>query len=574
MNLSLSEEEHRTLMSWRDFDFRMFNMCFGPIEWLQMFVQNPIEFRQNLKNTVICMSDQIPFWIKITSTRQLFAEWELVAKQSKKTRNPLSNLVPDLAKCTTSQRLEAPVEDDNDGLNQTRAADSEGDKYRITLEVQQDCYHWFDAEVEPVCKHAVPLLILVGTHARLSNIDCDGNFIHDEAFEYKGKPVLRKAGTSARNLLRAWRELRDSSLETAAMIGRLDVMQQPAGFSDSIIAVWRLEVQQKRYPQTLHVRDLNASYLSSDARKASYLSHQVPGWIGGKMTAVLQVTDTDVARPLKVAANQEKMKLRREMSELARRHGTRATFKCGAYEQLRIVCAALEKLEEANAASSTLLAAMRRNGYLALRPDLKQKCLVRVDDDPRQKWAVKFPQGSHRLMDAWVKQRYDGLDNHGVPLEPDWDGSGAGVKTLDDMHDPTQHGPEGTEVKLKCVAQPIEEVSVAIDCDADWSTSAGVAAVASAAVEKLVRERTARNISVDKLLTIPVEAKATMKQKQRRAKMNEALKVLLPRWRKQVAKASLGSSRAQLLHALIPCAGVTKVKETLMQEADKVRNDD
>ena len=129
-----------------------------------MFVQNPIEFRQNLKNTVICMSDQIPFWIKITSTRQLFAEWELVDKQSKKTRNPLSNLVPDFAKYTTSQRLEAPVEDDNDGLNQTRAADSEGDKYRITLEVQQYCYHWFDAEVEPVCKHAVPLLILVGTH--------------------------------------------------------------------------------------------------------------------------------------------------------------------------------------------------------------------------------------------------------------------------------------------------------------------------------------------------------------------------------------------------------------------------
>ena len=64
-----------------------------------------------------------------------------------------------------------------------------------------------------------------------------------------------------------------------------------------------------------------------------------------------------------------------------------------------------------------------------------------------------------------------------------------------------------------------------------------------------------------------------MKQKQRRAKMNEALKVLLPRWRKQVAKASLGSSRAQVLHALIPCAGVTKVKDKLLQEGGKVRND-
>ena len=64
-----------------------------------------------------------------------------------------------------------------------------------------------------------------------------------------------------------------------------------------------------------------------------------------------------------------------------------------------------------------------------------------------------------------------------------------------------------------------------------------------------------------------------MKQQQRRAKMNEALQVLLPRWRKKVAKPSLGSSRAQLLHALVPCPGVTNVKEKLLQEAGKMRND-
>ena len=34
MNLSLNEEEHRALMCWRDVDFRRFNMCLGPIQWL------------------------------------------------------------------------------------------------------------------------------------------------------------------------------------------------------------------------------------------------------------------------------------------------------------------------------------------------------------------------------------------------------------------------------------------------------------------------------------------------------------------------------------------------------------
>ena len=76
--------------------------------------------------------------------------------------------------------------------------------------------------------------------------------------------------------------------------------------------------------------------------------------------------------------------MRREMSELARRNGTRATFKCGPYEQLRIACEALEKLDADNVDTSNLLAAMRRNGFLALRPDLEQGRLVRVDDDPRQ----------------------------------------------------------------------------------------------------------------------------------------------------------------------------------------------
>ena len=239
--------------------------------------------------------------------------------------------------------------------------------------------------------------------------------MRDEAFEYQGQPVLREAGTSARNLLEGWRELRDKSSDIAAMIHIFDVMQQPAGFSDAIIAVWRLEAQQQRYPQTLHVRDLNASYLSDSARTTSYLGHQIPGWIGGNMTAVVQVTDTDVAFSLKAAANEAKLKLRREMSELARRNDTRATFKCGPYEQLRIECEALDKLEEDNVETTNLLAAMRRNGSLALRPDLEHGRLVRVDDDPREAWAVKLPQGSHRLRAAWVERRYERLGTSSVP---------------------------------------------------------------------------------------------------------------------------------------------------------------
>ena len=143
------------------------------------------------------------------------------------------------------------------------------------------------------------------------------------------------------------------------------------------------------------------------------------------------------------------------------------------------------------------------------------------------------------------------------------------VKTLEDMRDVTQHGPEGTEVKLKCVKEPVEEPIVSIECDTDWSTSGGVEDVRSSYIEKVTRERSARNISVDKWLTVPALETDEKKQwlKQRRAKIGEACKLVLPRWRKQMAKAGLLSSRSQLLCALVPASGGTKVKDRMLQSA-------
>ena len=69
-----------------------------------------------------------------------------------------------------------------EGMTQMRGVEAEGaDKYRITLEVQQDLFNWFDIEAEPIAQHGMSLLILPGKHKRLSNIDDDGCFIKDEA---------------------------------------------------------------------------------------------------------------------------------------------------------------------------------------------------------------------------------------------------------------------------------------------------------------------------------------------------------------------------------------------------------
>ena len=455
LTLSPAEEEHRLLQTWQDFDYRVYNMCFGSLKWLEQHVLEPALFRANIKSTVVSFSDQVPFWVKVKSARQLYASYELSTKGA---RNDVSRLSQHFR---VSQKIEGlgqeedglnPGLENNDGMSQLRgqAADN-NDKYRITLELQQDLYHYFDIEREPVAKHGKPLLILIGVHARLSNIDDNGCFIKDEHFEFLGKPIKRIAGTSARGLLKSWVALRKSSPEAKAMIDYIDIMQQPAGFSDTIIAVWRIESAAAEYPQSLHVRDLNASYLSDHSRQASMLSHSVMGWIGGKMTAVVQPTDTDVAFPLKTAAGRAQGELRRELQEKAISEGVEPCYKCGPYEILVIAFKACRYVEQQNAETQLLLKCLRRNGFMSFRPDLKKKQLVKVEDilEPLQTWAVDKPIGGHRVKQAWVDQRCNGVKD-GIAIEPNWAGSGPGVKKLEDMADVTHHGH--LKEKICCAA--------------------------------------------------------------------------------------------------------------------------
>ena len=455
LNLSPAEEEHRLLQTWKDFDYRVYNMCFGSLKWLEEHVLDPALFRENIKSTVVSFSDQVPFWVKVKSARQLYASYELSTKGA---RNDVRRLSQHFKE---SQHIEGlgneedglqPRLENNDGMTQLRGQSADNnDKYRITLELQQDLYHYFDIEREPVAKHGKPLLILIGVHARLSNIDDNGFFIKDEHFEFLGKPIKRIAGTSARGLLKSWVALRKSSKEAKEMIDYIDIMQQPAGFSDTIIAVWRIESAAAEYPQSLHIRDLNASYLSDHARQASMLSHSVMGWIGGKMTAVAQPTDTDVAFPLKAAATRAQAELRRELQEQAISEGVEPCYKCGPYEILVIAFKACRYVEQQNAETQLLVKCLRRNGFMSFRPDLKKKRLVKVEDilEPLQTWAVDKPIGGHRVKQAWVDQRCDGVKD-GIAIEPNWEGSGIGVKKLEDMADVTHHGH--LKEKICCAA--------------------------------------------------------------------------------------------------------------------------
>jgi hypothetical protein len=330
-------------------------------------------------------------------------------------------------------------------MTQTRGNEASGqDKYRVTFEICQEIFHYFDEDKDPVGKIGTSALILIGSHARLSNITNEGKIIHDEAFVVDGKEVFRKAGTSARGLLKAWVDLRNQSAEVREWLKEIEVYQQPAGFMDSIIYRWRTEAQMLHWPQAVHVRDLFAAALTDNARKIGVLAHQVPAWIGGKMTAALQVTDTDLARPLKVAANKAKELIRKELREKANLEGVKHVFKCGPFEVLRIAHAGHQHMKEINAQGDIVLKACRRNHFLAYRPSLSQGKLVKAGE---QKWAMEMPEGQHRIMASWAEGRYQWLNDAGVPKAPDWSfKTGANVKSIEDMEDATCLAEEGSKI--------------------------------------------------------------------------------------------------------------------------------
>ena len=228
-------------------------------------------------------------------------------------------------------------------------------------------------------------------------------------------------------------------------------MQQPSGFQDSIISKWRIEGQASQYVQKLHSRDLNASYLSSSARMASFLSHEVNRFLAGKITAVLQLTDTDVAFSLKAAARRSQEQLRRELRQKAIEEDIACVCRCGPYEILRIAHEAFKHCEKQNQEEQTLLKGLRRNGFLAYRPCFESKCLKPVKQEG---FFEQLPQGSHRMPRSWVEQRYNFFDEQGVPLEAQWDKScGPGVTSLEFMEDATQHGEPGCRNKLECMKE-------------------------------------------------------------------------------------------------------------------------
>ena len=77
-------------------------------------------------------------------------------------------------------------------------------------------------------------------------------------------------------------------------------MRKPSAFCDGVIIAWIAEMRKKEgYDKVISVRDMFAGGLSASCKRMSFICEQLLTFIAGKMTPVMQLTDTAVAAMMK-----------------------------------------------------------------------------------------------------------------------------------------------------------------------------------------------------------------------------------------------------------------------------------
>ena len=371
---------------------------------------------------------EVPVWLKIGKRKVVFAAHEAArsSKHSQKFKQG-TNAIMQVGDVQESQRLPPVVAElaskaQAEGMTQRRSGgegDGADEKFRVTLECRQAVLNFFaGGDQAPKSVQLPPILIIQGVHCRIDNIDKDRRWVKDEEFIVAEVPVIRKKGDKVPGqLMLQWTQLREIHPE---YFEQIIVMQQPAATTDEIIVGWSMEDLGQRFPASVMQRDLVSGALSSRAKLAAYLQQVIPCWIGPGMTPVVQVTDTDIAYPLKRKIEQHKLKITKEFKELAIKDGRETSFKMNPPELMKVLYNSIKEFNQEADASQLVLHSLRRNGQLAYIPKDGQFQKLTEEICP---WMSKLnigPMGSHRYPTCWLEDRFTWCSEDGVPEAPAW----------------------------------------------------------------------------------------------------------------------------------------------------------
>jgi hypothetical protein len=350
---------------------------------------------------------------------------------------------------------------DAEGQKQLRLlSDPQASRWRITLEARQLVRHFLNPDLSPVGEVYKSLLVVPGAHARLSNISPEGTFLSTAQFRWGSKLVTHQQGHSAGRLLQSWRQVRQLHPE---LFDRVSVMSQPAANVDSVIFCWAQQELASEIPCSLWQRDCFSASFSEDAQQALFLNQSVSTTVAAKMTAALQLTDTDFSKEFKAKCRAEMDALRVEFDKEQAQLGLRTTFQPGALQIMQAVSAAQHEMEAKSSRNQWVLRGLRRNLMLSYRPDMRSGKLVPVTGNPEQTWAEDMPEGSSRLKTSWFENRLNWLTPSGQPLKPEWSLCELAKDVSDLIEWDYQHPEEAEEacLEVEAVSEELAEESQA-----------------------------------------------------------------------------------------------------------------
>ena len=184
--------EKATEQTWKGLDKAMHVAAFGSADDLSNLVASPDEFVKLRSTCVLLQSDQVPFYCKVRSDKQLYGATEFRKAGSRSDVDKESK---------TGGMSGGHDKSINSRFTQTRGTEHvNSDKYRITIELCHEIRDWFsdDALKTPYGAQGKHLLVLPGKHGDLSNINDEHRYIEDRRFSIKTAngelAVFHKAG--------------------------------------------------------------------------------------------------------------------------------------------------------------------------------------------------------------------------------------------------------------------------------------------------------------------------------------------------------------------------------------------
>ncbi|CAE6934894.1 unnamed protein product, partial [Symbiodinium sp. CCMP2592] len=404
------------------------------------------------------------------------------------------------------------------------------------------------------------LLVVHGSHARLNNIDSSGRFLRDETLEFSGKVICRKAGSSAGNLLRGWRQARDKD---PSLFRQISLMSQPSANVDGIIFAELAALA----PASVHVRDCFAAAWSVSGAESLFYSQSLQTVIGPKLTASLQLTDTDYARSFKSLARSAMDDLRHAGQTALLAAGGKEFWRASHLDMATAVVQAQTKMSERQASKDWIVSGLRRNGLLAYRPDFSKQTLVPLKDED----CCGASMGSARTKPAWLKDRYSWLDASGIPAQPDWSAL-HGAKVVADLVEWSYHQSDSQDEALE--SQVSEALLNVHEMPLDLQLPCIESGVLTLSLD-LQRAAWQKQLSADKDILQKKAVKRDVKQmitlakRKLRGKLLEAMRHRLTQMSRQQALQRLVSRASEKKPSVVKKAVLKQKKKTALAHAAK-----